>query len=56
MEVLFCSVPDAAKALGLGLSKTYELIGDGNLATVQIGRRRLVRIESIRSFADKLAA
>jgi predicted DNA-binding transcriptional regulator AlpA len=24
-----CSIPDAAKALGLGRSKTYELITEG---------------------------
>jgi excisionase family DNA binding protein len=56
VEVLFCSVGDAAKALGLGRSKTYQLIGEGELTTVQIGRRRLIRIESLRSFAEKLAA
>lgn len=56
MEAVLCSIPDAAKALGLGRSKTYELIGEGRLATVTIGRRRLVRVESVRALAAGEAA
>jgi excisionase family DNA binding protein len=41
METLLCSIPDAALALGLGRSKVYELIGEGRLETISIGRRRL---------------
>ena len=40
-----------AKALGLGRSKTYELIQAGKLETVTIGRRRLVRAASVRALA-----
>jgi excisionase family DNA binding protein len=56
MQPILCSIPDAAKALGLGRSKTYQLIACGELKTVTIGSRRLVRIESIKAFADKLEA
>lgn len=51
MDRLLCSIPDAAKALGVGRSKLYELIGEGRLETVTIGRRRLVRTDSIRALA-----
>lgn len=51
METLLCSIPDAAKALGVGRSKLYELIGEGRVETVSIGRRRLVRADSIRTLA-----
>lgn len=51
MEPLLTSIPDAAKALGCGRSKLYELIAEGRLETVAIGRRRLVRIESVRALA-----
>ena len=51
MDTLLCSIPDAAKALGVGRSKLYELIGEGRLETVTIGRRRLVRTNSIRALA-----
>jgi excisionase family DNA binding protein len=43
LDTLLCSIPDAAKALGVGRSKLYELIGEGRLETVTIGRRRLAR-------------
>jgi len=51
LDALLCSIPDAAKALGVGRSKLYELIGEGRLETVTIGRRRLVRTDSIRALA-----
>jgi excisionase family DNA binding protein len=51
MDTLLCSIPDAAKALGLGRSKIYELITSGGLETVTIGRRRLIRTESVRAIA-----
>ena len=51
MEAYLVSIPDAAKALGLGRSKIYKLIGEGKLETVSIGRRRLVRIDSVRALA-----
>ncbi len=51
MEALLCSIPEAAKALGLGRSKTYELMAEGKLETVTIGKRRLVRVESVRTLA-----
>lgn len=54
MEPILCSIPDAAAALGLGRSKVYELIGEGHLQTVSIGRRRLVRVASVRAFASTL--
>jgi excisionase family DNA binding protein len=51
MDAILVSIPDAAKALGVGRSKLYELIGEGRLETVTIGRRRLVRTDSIRALA-----
>ena len=51
MDTLLCSIPDAAKALSLGRSKIYQLIDQGQLETVQIGRRRLIRAASVRALA-----
>jgi excisionase family DNA binding protein len=53
MEAMLISIPDAAKALGLGRSKIYELLdlNGGRLETVTIGRRRLVRVHSVRALA-----
>ncbi|WP_346321639.1 helix-turn-helix domain-containing protein [Emcibacter sp. SYSU 3D8] len=54
LQPILCSISEAAKALGLGRSKTYELIAAGQLETVSIGRRRLIRIESVKAFAENL--
>ena len=56
IQPLLCSIPDAANALGVSRSKTYELISQGRLLTVSIGRRRLVQTESIRAIASGEAA
>ena len=55
MERLLYPIPDAAKALGLGRSKIYELLADGQLESISIGRRRLVKAESIRALAGVAA-
>jgi hypothetical protein len=41
---------------GLGNTKTYELIGDGTLITVAVGRRRLVVVESYLRLLERLQA
>ena len=56
MEAILISIPGAAKALGLGRSKIYGLIGEGRLETVKIGRRNLVKANSVRSLAEVEAA
>ena len=46
------SISQAAEALSIGRSKTYELISQGRLLTVTIGRRRLVKADSVRAIAN----
>lgn len=46
---ILLSVPEAAAQLGIGRSKLYELIGEGRLQVVHIGRRTLITAESVRS-------
>lgn len=53
MQPLTTSVADAAKSIGIGQTKLYELINDKQLKTVKIGRRTLVRIDSIRALIDE---
>lgn len=48
MEALSVSINDAAKALGLGRTSIYALIGDGRLEAFKLGRRTLVKTASIR--------
>jgi len=55
MDPILISIPDAGRALGIGRSKIYELLNSGDLETVTIGRRRLVRVESVKALAEKAA-
>jgi excisionase family DNA binding protein len=48
MENLVVSVAEAMKMTRLGMTKVYELINDGKLQTVKVGRRRLVKVDSIK--------
>ncbi len=48
MEPLAVSIKNAAKALGLGRTTIYAMIADGRLEAFKVGRRTLVRMESIR--------
>lgn len=55
MDPINLSIIDAARALGVGRSKLYELVNAGQLDTVKLGTRTLVRVASIRAFSDSLA-
>lgn len=48
MEPLALSINDAARALSLGRTSIYAMIGDGRLQAFKLGRRTLIKMESIR--------
>lgn len=52
MEPLAVSINDTAKALGLGRTSIYAMIGDGRLKAFKLGRRTLVKADSIRRLID----
>jgi len=41
------TIKEAEEASGLGKTKLYEKINDGTLQTVKVGRRTLVRWDSL---------
>ena len=49
-EPIMLSVPEAAEQLGIGTTKVKQMIAAGRLASVTIGRRRLVPAASVRAF------
>lgn len=55
MEPVTVTIKGAREATGLGNTKIYELIKQGRLDTVTIGRRRLVRTDSIRKLLQVAA-
>ena len=51
-DAVMLSVPEAAERLGLGTTKVKQLIASGQLASVTIGRRRLIPAANVRSFGS----
>ena len=49
---LTCTIAEACEVTGLGRTKVYELIGDGQLTTTTVGRRRLVIVQSLLALVD----
>ena len=56
MEPLLLRVHEAAKAIGLGRSKTYELVASGVLPSVRLGRSIRVPAQAVREFVARLIA
>jgi excisionase family DNA binding protein len=44
---------EAARMLGIGKTKLFELIGSGELRSIQIGTRRLVPDAELRAFVER---
>jgi len=54
-EPLAVSVEAAANMLGIGRSSVFNLLNDGSLASVKIGKRRLIAVAELRAFLDRQA-
>jgi excisionase family DNA binding protein len=52
MEKLAYSINDTANALSVGRTTVYMLIKEGRLETFKLGRRTLVKADSIRRLAE----
>jgi excisionase family DNA binding protein len=52
LDVRAISVEDGARAIGIGRTALYELINSGQIATLRIGRRRLIPIVEIDKFLE----
>lgn len=55
MDPITTTIEDTKKATGLSRSTIYNLIGDGKLETVKVGRRTLVKTRSIRVLLGEAA-
>lgn len=47
---LLLTVEEAAERLGIGRSLMYELIGQGQITSIRVGRLRRVPLESLRDY------
>ena len=55
LEKAAYSISETARSIGIGRSMIYELIKEGRLRTVKIGRRTLVPAPAISELLDSLA-
>jgi excisionase family DNA binding protein len=55
-ERLAWPIDDFCRAIGLGRTKVYAMIGDGTLRTVMIGGRRLVPRDAAEALLKQAAA
>ncbi len=53
---LLLSAEEAARALGIGRTRMYELLRAGNVPSVKLGRSRRIRPEALDEFVERLAA
>lgn len=49
-EPLSVRIDTAAKMVGLSRSKIYQLMEEGAIVSIKVGRARLIPIESLRAF------
>jgi excisionase family DNA binding protein len=53
---LFLSVSMVAERLSIGKTFAWELVSSGEIASVRIGKRRLVSVRELERYAEQLAA
>jgi excisionase family DNA binding protein len=52
VEPIAASINDTAKALSLGRTSIYALIREGKLDAFKLGRRTLIKVDSIRRLLE----
>jgi excisionase family DNA binding protein len=50
---LLLRIPEVAEALGLGRTKVYELIADGVLPTIRVGRAVRVSVTALQKWVEE---
>jgi excisionase family DNA binding protein len=50
---LLLTVSEAAQQLGIGRSLLYELLADGQLESIHVGRLRRIPIDALADFIDR---
>jgi len=56
-EKRLVSLTDSRRALGgIGRTKLYELVGDGQITKVNVGSRSFITADSLERYLDRLVA
>ncbi|ALE78643.1 helix-turn-helix domain-containing protein [Pseudonocardia sp. HH130629-09] len=54
MNRVFLTAEEAADALHISRSKVYDLIRNGDIVSIKIGRLRRVPVDAVQDFARRL--
>jgi excisionase family DNA binding protein len=52
-ERLLVSVREAARRLGIGRDAAYDLVRQGRLRSIAVGRKRLVPVVELEAFVER---
>jgi excisionase family DNA binding protein len=55
-RVITAPVAEFCILSGLGRTKVYEMLGDGSLKSIKLGKRRLVVLDSYRELVERQLA
>jgi hypothetical protein len=56
LQPMLARIPDAAAAIGRGITFVYEAIADGRIKAVKSDGRTLVVVSSLHEYVDSLPA
>ena len=56
LEALSVDIPEACRLTGLGRSKLYDLLGNGEIASIMVGKRRVIVVAELRAWLDRLSS
>ena len=51
---IFVSLREMAEMLGIGTTKANELLRDGAIESVRLGRKRLIPVDAVTAFSNGL--
>ena len=54
MDRLLLTAEEVAEVLNVGRCKVYDLIRNGEIESIKIGRLRRIPVDNVRKFADRL--
>lgn len=54
VTTLTYSIPGAIKASGFSRTRLYNLLGDGEIVAIKVGRRTLIKADSLRDYINKM--
>ncbi|MBN9098122.1 MAG: helix-turn-helix domain-containing protein [Pseudonocardia sp.] len=54
MDRLLLTAEEVAEVLNVGRCKVYDLIRNGEIESIKIGRLRRIPVDNVRKFAERL--